>query len=196
MTLLMRVFTCVLLSSLLIGKAQGQGKNTALTDFAARANAGSEISFVFSATDNKAQEIYRESGKTIVYGNKYRMDVPDNLLVVSNGTSRWIYKPQEEELVIAANNPGEEDIMENPFAILNVKNGGTVKNYTVSVISRATGTGGKELQGVPDKIILTAKGGAKYTIAITGFKQIATPPATTFELDVKKYPNAIVTDLR
>lgn len=178
------------------GNVNSQNINKELERFALRANAGSEIEFVFSATDNKGKEIYNESGSTIIHGNKYKLEIPNELLVVNDGTTRWIYKGQDDEMVIAANNPQDEDILENPFVILKGGNGGVLKNYTVSVINRVAGAGGSDLQGVPDKIILTAKGGAKYTIKITGFKSIANPLGILFELDVKKYPNAIVTDLR
>lgn len=177
------------------GSLVAQNVASDLRTFTARANAGSEISFVFSATDNKGKEIYRETGKATLSGNKYRMDVPGDLLVVNNGFTRWIYKPAEEELVIASNNPSEDDVLENPFAVLNTASNGKLKNYTVSVVKR-TGTVGKELQGVPDKIILTAIAGAKYTIRITGFKLLTGLPDTFFELDPKKYAGVIITDLR
>lgn len=178
-----------------IGNKTIQAQNKELEGFARKANAGSEIAFQFSATDNKGKEIYNETGKTLIQGNKYRLEVPDNLLIVNNGSTRWIYKEQDDELVIAANNPNEEDILENPFAILQ-SNGKQIKNYGVSIVKRAAGAGGAQMQGVPDKIILTAKGGAKYTIKITGFKGVPNLSGAIFELDAKKYPKAIVTDLR
>lgn len=177
------------------GIDSGFAQNKELEGFAVKANAGSEIAFQFSATDNKGEIIYNETGKTLIQGNKYRLEVPDNLLLVNNGITRWIYKEQDDELVIAANNPNEEDVLENPFAILK-SNGKQVKNYTVSIVNRAAGLGGAQMQGVPDKIILTASGGAKYTIKITGFKSVYNLSGSMFELDVKRYPNAVVTDLR
>lgn len=181
---------------LLIGQgAAAQNGAADLRTFAARANAGSEIAFDFAATDNKGKEIYRETGKTTLSGNKYRMEVPGDLLVVNNGTIRWIYKPQEEEIVIAPNNPAGDDVLENPFAVLNVGGNGKVKNYSVLVVERK-GSVPKELQGVPAKIILTATGGAKYTISITGFKSLSGLPDSLFEVDPKKYPDALITDLR
>lgn len=189
------LYICAFLAFALPGKMYGQNKNGELAGFALRANAGSEISFVFSATDNKGKEIYKDSGKSVIYGNKYRMEIPGDLLVVNNGVTRWIYKPGEEEIVIASNNPGEEDVLENPFAVLRAGNNGKIKNYTVAVTPRGTG-GAKELQGVPDKIVLTATGGARYTIRITGFKSLPDIPGAWFELDTKKYPEAVVTDLR
>ena len=119
----------------------------------------------------------------------------DDLLVVNNGVTRWIYKPGEEEIVIASNNPGEEDVLENPFAVLRAGNNGKIKNYTVSVIPRGAGAS-KELQQVLERIVLTAVGGARYTIRITGFRPLPDIPGAWFELDTKKYPEAVVTDLR
>ncbi len=187
----------LLATVLFTGRINGQGVNNDLNAFALRANAGSEISFVFSATDNKGKEVYNDSGKSIIYGNKYTMEIPGDLLVVNNGLVRWIYKINDEEIVIADNNPEEEDVLENPFAVLRTGRRGKLKNYTVSVVGRGSGAPG-ELKDIPDKIILTATGGAKYTIKITGFKSLPdiNEKAALFELDTSRYPRAIITDLR
>ncbi|MEG0890979.1 MAG: hypothetical protein RSF01_03760 [Bacteroidales bacterium] len=176
--------------------ANTQNINKDLAAFAKRANNGSEIIFTFSATNSKGKEIYKEAGIIKIYGNKYKLDIPDNLLILNNGVTRWIYKIEEEELVIAANNPQEEDILENPFIILRAGSSKIISNYTISVVKRVAEKEDSNIQGVPDKIILAAKDGSKYIIKITEFNNISNLSGAQFEFDVKKYPNAMVTDLR
>ncbi len=158
-----------------------------LEKFALRANKGSQIDFDFIAFDNKGKEVYSSAGNVFILNDKYKMIIPDDLIVIDNGTKRYIYKEQDEEIIIAPVNKDESDIMENPFAVLRYKNN-KAGNYQIDVVPGVTAD-------MPKQIVLKSVSGAKYVILIKKFKDLNTLSEKIFEFNVNDYPNAIVTNL-
>ena len=158
-----------------------------LNSFADIANNGSEIIFEFKALDNKNVEVYRNEGTIIIYNDNYRMLISNDLLVIDNGIKRFIYKEQDDEIIIAPVNKNEEDIMENPFAILRYKKS-RVGNYNIEAKFGAD-------KSIPQKIILKADNGAEYIITIKKFKDLKDISSKLFEYNLSEYPDAIVTNL-
>lgn len=157
-----------------------------LNTFANKANKGSEIEFEFEALDNKGNSIYSNSGVVYIFNDKYKMLIPDELMVIDNGVRRFIYKVQDDEIIIAPVNKEETDIMENPFAVLRYKKD-KIGNYTIDVKAKK--------EDIPNQIILKANNGAKYIISIKKFKEFTNINDKFFEYNIKDYPNAIVTNL-
>lgn len=206
------------LSMLLVvcSSAYGQGKTDILAAAAGNIKAGTVIGFDFSATDGKGKKIYEERGTVSVWGDKFRMEIPDDLIVVSDGVVKWIYKPGEEELIIAENNTKEQDVLENPFSILEQ----TDRFYNVTVGTEVKIIGGKGVKkvtlipreaennyvridiliekdkNIPVRIEFLSIDGSQYTASIRSFRPLTDKSPVLFRLDPEKYPDAVVTDLR
>ena len=180
-------FTLKLVSGLLFIFLVNSAFSISLEKCALKANKGSQIDYDMIALDNKGKEVYTSAGNVFILNDKYKMIIPEELLVIDNGTKRYIYKEQDDEIIIAPVNKDDSDIMENPFAVLRHKNNKT-SNYQVEVINGST-------PDLPKQIILKSSNGAKYVIAIKKFKELTNLNDKLFEFDVKNYPNAIVTRL-
>ena len=174
------------------------------------------IGFDFFAMDGKGEKIYEERGTVSVRGDKFRMEIPDDLLVVSDGTVKWIYKPGAEELIIAENNTEEPDVLENPFSILEQ----AARFYNVTVGTGVKTLGGKSVKtvtltpreaknnynridiflekdkNIPVRIEFFSIDGSRYTASILSFEPLTDTSGALFVLDPSKYPDAVITDLR
>ena len=162
---------------------------------------GATLSFSFTATDAGGAAVYEGEGTAVTFGESYRMETPQ-ILVVSDGISKGIYQKEIDEIVmqpVAQDNAtgvfnagAFQGIMDNPFALLK----DAEKYYQVT-----TWKGGKKVTSsdsglLPDKIELRSKNGAAYTIGILKITKEDTVDKTWFTLDPNNYPTAIVTDLR
>ena len=180
-------FTLNLVSVLVFIFLVNSAFSQSLEKFALKANKGSQIDFDFIAFDNKGKEVFSSAGNVFILNDKYKMIIPEELLVIDDGAKRYIYKEQDDEIIIAPVNKDDSDIMENPFAVLRHKNNKS-SNYQVEVVNGST-------PDLPKQIILKSSNGAKYVIAIKKFKELTNLNDKLFEFDVKNYPNAIVTRL-
>lgn len=177
---------------------------------------GSVISFTFNSFDTGGKCNYSNTGTIITSGNKYRLSIGDELLIVSNGQTRWIYNEESEEVIISNATESETDITENPFILFDIagnKNyslGKAITNTTIN--SKATSVitiipkdkkTYKSIQiavnkatNTPVKISIFAANNSKYIANINSFKAPVSHSASQFVLTAKQYNNAIVTDLR
>lgn len=165
-----------------------------LKSFANVANKGSEIGFLFTAIDKNGSMLYNSQGTTLVYNEMFSLDVPDELLIVDNKVNRWLYKINDEEIIVMDATLQEASIADNPFAFLRSENLESIKNYTIEVKDR-TGKTLPSLKSVPQKIILTSLAGIKYIIEINSFKESPQLSSYNFVLDVAKYPNTFVVEM-
>ena len=165
-----------------------------LKSFANIANKGSEIGFLFTAIDKNGSMLYNSQGTTLVYNEMFSLQVPDELLVVDNKVNRWLYKINNEEIIVMDATLQEASIADNPFAFLRSENIESIKNYTVEVEER-TGTTLPSLKSVPQKIILTSLAGIKYIIEINSFKESPQLSSYSFVLDLSRYPDAYVVEM-
>lgn len=166
---------------------------------------GATLSFNFSAADAAGSLQYSGNGTIVTFGENYRMET-DELLVVSNGEVKGIYQKGVDEMVLlpvapasgaaapGASAPGVSspgvsspgaDIMDNPFALLRNPRG----MYDISTI-------GMDAEGIPKQIVMKAKTGAVYTISIQKYSKLAASDPSLFTLNPDDYPSAVVTDLR
>ena len=58
------------------------------------------VEFVFEAKDGRGAEIYNDSGTLLLHASRFRMEMADDLLMVSDGKTIWIYRPQTEDVII------------------------------------------------------------------------------------------------
>ncbi len=165
-----------------------------LKSFANIANKGSEIGFLFTAIDKNGSILYNNQGTTLVYNEMFSLEVPDELIVVDNKVNRWLYKINDEEIIVMDATLQEASIADNPFAFLRAENLESIKNYTIEVEDR-TSTTLPSLKSVPQKITLTSLAGIKYIIEINSFKEAPQLSSYSFVLDVAKYPDAFVVEM-
>lgn len=164
--------------------------NTIINALVAFLMGGATLSFNFSAADAAGSLQYSGNGTIVTFGENYRMET-DELLVVSNGEVKGIYQKGVDEMVLlpvapvsGAAAPGA-DIMDNPFALLRNPRG----MYDISTI-------GMDAEGIPKQIVMKAKTGAVYTISIQKYSKLAASDPSLFTLNPDDYPSAVVTDLR
>lgn len=179
--------------------------NTIINALVAFLMGGATLSFNFSAADAAGSLQYSGNGTIVTFGENYRMET-DELLVVSNGEVKGIYQKGVDEMVLlpvapasgaaapgasapgvsspGASSPGA-DIMDIPFALLRNPRG----MYDISTI-------GMDAEGIPKQIVMKAKTGAVYTISIQKYSKLAASDPSLFTLNPDDYPSAVVTDLR
>lgn len=165
-----------------------------LKSFATIANRGSEIGFLFTAIDRDGSMLYSSEGSTLVYDEMFNMEIPDELIIVDNKVSRWLYKIDNEEIIVMDAASNEASIADNPFAFLRADSLESIENYKIEVVNRASNTS-SALKSVPQKIILTSLAGIKYIIEINSFKESPQLSSHSFVLDVAKYPDAFVVEM-
>ena len=126
---------------------------------------------------------YVTQGTIVTSGEKYRMETQD-ATVLSDGAVMCIYQKAIDEVILQEAAAGASGIA-NPFAILI----GSDSNYDVAA-SEA------DAQGIPRKIVLKAKSGAKYTIRIKSYGKLPQIDMKQFVYRAEDFPTAVVTDLR
>ena len=161
------------LVALLVGGA------TLSFSFEAETSGGSGI---YAASGNSASE-YVTQGTIVTAGEKYRMENSD-AVVLSDGKVMCIYQRAIDEVILQEAAAGAAGIA-NPFAVLI----GSDSNYDVAASDA-------DAQGIPRKIVLKAKSGAKYTIRIKDYKKLPQVDMQQFVFRAEDFPTAVVTDLR
>jgi outer membrane lipoprotein-sorting protein len=105
-------------------------------------------------------------------------------VVLSDGKVMCIYQSAIDEVILQEAAAGAAGIA-NPFAVLI----GSDSNYDVAASDA-------DAQGIPRKIVLKAKSGAKYTILIKDYKKLPQVDMQQFVFRAEDFPTAVVTDLR
>ena len=135
-----------------------------------------------AASGNSASQ-YVTQGTIVTAGEKYRMENSD-AVVLSDGKVMCIYQRAIDEVILQEAAAGAAGIA-NPFAVLI----GSDSNYDVAASDA-------DAQGIPRKIVLKAKSGAKYTIRIKDYKKLPQVDMQQFVFRAEDFPTAVVTDLR
>ena len=159
-----------------------------LMHFASNAQQGYSFSFAFSAKDAKGVSVYDAKGDIVVNGQKFRMEIPQEMLVVSDGKTQWVYNCSNDEILISESEFSQQ--MESVSTPLEMVAGlfvGANKGYEKIV--------NKDKAGNPEEIVIKyAKG--SYVVRILGQVVKKNTPPEMFTLDVRNFPEAVVTDLR
>ena len=156
------------------------------------AETGYAIEFIFSAQDTNGKTIYSESGNVLVCGGKYRFEIPDEVIIVSDGVCQWMYNSMNEEIMIS-----NSDISKH------LADAVTPNDIAVKLASLFTGDANKpgtveikcDKNNIPVELLLKAED-VGYKINIESFVQKEDIPQESFKFNVKNYPEAVVTDLR
>lgn len=181
---------------------------------------GATLSFNFSAADAAGSLQYSGNGTIVIFGENYRMET-DELLVVSNGEVKGIYQKGVDEMVLlpvapasgaaapgasvhgvsapGASAPGVSSPgVSSPGASAP---GADIMDNPFALLRNPRGmydisTIGMDAEGIPKQIVMKAKTGAVYTISIQKYSKLAASDPSLFTLNPDDYPSAVVTDLR
>ncbi len=152
------------------------------------------IYFIFTAFAADGSQVADEIGKLFIDGNKYRLEVEGELLVVCDGATQWMYKPQSDEIVIVGSEVASslakaKDMEEAAGSILDMLVPNAAPDDIVVV---------KDIRGVVQQIRISLGGKSldKAKIDVTSAVEKSEFPQGCFTLNTADYPNAVVTDLR
>lgn len=162
---------------------------------------------------NEVDKINEEnSGKIVVKGDKFKLDLQDQE-VINNGTTNWNYLPEAKEVYVDNYDPSSEDI--NPTKILNAYKSGYKYLYLEEVTER--GEKYDVIDLVPEKrdaqyfkirMVIAQKdksvrswtmydkNGNRYKYEITRFTANINLPDSHFTFEPSKHPGVEVIDLR
>lgn len=149
------------------------------------------VSFTFTSYDKDGRVVFEEDGVVTMQQNRFRLEVEDEFMMVTDGSTLWVYKVQTDDIIIMGNSmAGSSQPLEN--SILNLAE---LFGY-----SQAAGNQmeiKKSADGKPSEIIFHTADDSMHRVKIKSVK-VKQPlhSADIFKLDGKDYPNAIVTDLR
>ena len=153
---------------------------------------GYSFGFTFLAKDVKGASIYEAKGDIVVSGARFRLEIPHKMVVVSDGVTQWVYNCSNEEILISGSEFSQHiESSSSPSELVEKMAGvfvGANKGYEKVVEKRDKG-------GNPVEVVLKWEKGS-YVIRIVGEVVEKNTPPELFSLDIGKYPEAVVTDLR
>lgn len=96
-----RLLFFLLLSGSLAAAAPAQSDSVTLAEVQTAYDAldGLQASFTQTLTSDFSSDSTRMEGSVLLSGNKYRVKTP-NQTVITNGTTTWIYTPDENQVVV------------------------------------------------------------------------------------------------
>ena len=151
----------------------------------------SVMNFIFRAADNAGKEIYNEEGTISYRDNKFRIELEDQMLVVSDGRALWVYREQSDDILILEAGLGSFDADNLESAIRKL----------VSVFGYA-GTGDdrvdikRDAKNRPAEVTFFSAGKSYYKVIIKSVAENVTADDKIFTFSLRDYPDAVVTDLR
>lgn len=136
------------------------------------------LEYAMTANSSDGRLLMEQRGTLDIQQMSYRI-TSDLLTIVSDGTTRWLYSPKSEELVICSADDSSDDPLENPFSLLS----------STSVEQKKDGS---------FKVVHKGANGYIYTVLLTSISSKETPwKASYFTLDIDSLPaDVIITDLR
>jgi len=172
------------------------------------------IGFNFEATDRSGNLIYNDAGTVTMSGNRFRMEVAEDLVMVSDGTTLWIYKPQSEDIIIMdAAMAGLQAASSAVSSVSSASSSSSVSaadksleqalHNLAALFGYAGGDASKidikrDPGGLMSQINFISKDNSAYTVKVKSVEPLAgnSPDSSYFTLQPRDYPNAIVTDMR
>ena len=150
-----------------------------------------EVSFTFTSFDKDGKVVFEEEGAVTMLQNKFRLEVEDEFIMVTDGSTLWVYKVQSDDIIIMEYSSRSADRpIEN--SILNL-----AELFGYSEASGNRMEMKKNADGKPAEIIFHTADDSMHRVKIKSVK-VRQPlqSSKTFILDSNDYPNAIITDLR
>jgi len=169
-----------------------------------------QTGFSITSTEKNTLNSQRFSGKLLLKGNQFYLEM-DDMLVWFNGKTQWVYLKQSNEVSITE--PTEEEIAEvNPVAVLsafklksNLKMGKS-KNPQNVKIEMTPKKKSESFSKVEAEFVKTSgnlaliriynSNGSKQEIHLNNYRLQQQIPTSSFVFDRNKYKNVIINDLR
>jgi outer membrane lipoprotein-sorting protein len=169
-----------------------------------------QTGFSIASTEKNALNSQRFSGKLLLKGNQFYLEMED-MQVWFNGKTQWVYLKQSNEVTITE--PSEEEIAAvNPVAVLtafraksNLKKGisKNPQNVKIDMTPRKKGETFSKMEaefvkssGNLSLIRIHYSNGSRHEIQLSNYRLQQQIPAGSFVFDRSKFKNVIVNDLR
>ncbi len=169
-----------------------------------------QTDFSITSTEKNAVHSQRFSGKLLLKGNQFYLEM-DDILVWFNGKTQWVYLKQSNEVTLTE--PSEVELAEvNPVAVLssfrtksNLKKGSSRNplNVKIEMTPKKKGEAFSKMEaefikssGHLSHILIQYTNGSKHEIQLSNYRLQQQIPAGSFVFDRSKYKNVIVNDLR
>jgi outer membrane lipoprotein-sorting protein len=166
--------------------------------------------FSITSTEKNALNSQRFSGKLLLKGNQFYLEMED-MLVWFNGKTQWVYLKQSNEVSITE--PSEEEIAEvNPVAVLTAfkaksnlrkANSSNPQNVKIEMTPRKKGESFSKVEaefvksgGNLSLIRIHYTNGSKHEIQLNNYRLQSQIPAGSFVFDKSRFKNVIINDLR
>jgi outer membrane lipoprotein-sorting protein len=120
----MRIFCLTFLSFLITVCSTAQNDPEAvkvLDSFSAKASSAPSVSMKFNliTVDQAENTSDTLAGSVILSGDKYRLDLPDNI-VFFNGQTSWSYLPAEKEVTVTNADKEDDSFMSRPSSVFSI----------------------------------------------------------------------------
>lgn len=183
-----------------------------LDSFSAKAKAAPSISMKFDlVTVNQVEKTSDTlSGSVILSGDKYRLELPDNIVFFS-GESSWSYLPAEKEVTVTKPDKKDNSFQNRPSAVFSMYKSG-YKNRLIeekqntwiidlypedlkTELMRIRLTIGKQQLNLVS-LEYRKKDGITSTLYVKEYNLTKKPAPDTFTFQKDKYPGVDVIDMR
>ncbi len=204
----------VLLLSFISIQAQSKKKAEALLEnvinkIASYQNFEAELSYTMVNTEMNIDE--KKTGKIYVSGDKYRIEMPGQI-IISDGKTLWTYLEDSQEVMVSNLEDNDESI--SPTTILTSYNkdydarfdkDATYKNSNLKqiILKPSKGKNFEKMSVLVNSKNMTLENfsvydqnGNVFTYHIVDLKPNVKLPEDTFTFDTKKYPDVEVVDMR
>jgi outer membrane lipoprotein-sorting protein len=183
-----------------------------LDSFSEKATSAPGISMTFDLVTIDQMEDTKDTlkGSVKLSGNKYRLELPENI-IISDGQSSWNYLPDEKEVTVTEIEKDDDSFMSRPSSVFSVYKEGyksrlieeTSTAYIIdlypdelnSELIRIRLTIGKahlDLKNLEYK----RKDGITAFLNVTEYNLKTKPSAETFTFQKEKYRNVEIIDMR
>ncbi len=179
-------------------------------------NISTSFDYTFENLADGKSESY--SGKLLIKGKKFRMDV-DNTVTFSDGKTRWVYLTESNEVTISPIETSSEDAPEDlflsdPLSLYTIHN--QKFKYVMGDIEEINGKTMQIVELAPEdikkpyfkikywftpdnnlyQIKCFQKDGTRYTLTLSKFDTNQKIDESSLNFDVKEYPGVEIIDMR
>lgn len=183
-----------------------------LDSFSAKATGAPSVSMKFTlvTVDQAENNTDTLKGSVILSGDKYRLELPDNI-VFFNGQSSWSYLPNEKEVTVTNVDKEDDSFMSKPSSVFTLYKSGyksrmveeTATSYIVdlypedikSELIRIRLTIGKSMLDLKD-LEYKRRDGITATLHVQEYNLKVKPSADTFTFPKEKYKGVEIVDMR
>ena len=174
-------------------------------------SAGCSMDFEFKAADRRGETVLSYSGTLAIKNKAYALAVPGAMKVICGGREKIMINEETKEAMLAGNNEGSRDLLENPLQIVfdydESYSISTGKDNSVTLRDKNTRSaypwicirfepGSRDASWIPQSFEIKGKDGSIYTVTIKSFHSPSKAGAGMFELDPGRLSGYALIDLR